>query len=214
MPDPTYEILKAPMVARNIAASRTPRLHPSAVVEYEDMISRAVQNGEISVDPTTHDFILASGHDLYEGLEFAISGDQPRPHWEVKEIEPDQADEVWTTANMTLRSDRWAALRKYHGSDKVTDVAFREEAARYGVTNPFTTQVGTKPGGKASDGGGDKPASASNPWSEAYLKRHGPQATVAEQTRFIKMGIDHAKGIAKAAGVSVFGVPLPGRKQL
>jgi hypothetical protein len=43
---------------------------------------------------------------------------------------------------MTLRSQRFAQLKKFvGGSEAAATALYKEEAARYGVTHPFTTQA-------------------------------------------------------------------------
>jgi hypothetical protein len=84
----------------------------------------------------------------------------------------------------------------------------REEAEAHGV-KVFTTEKGHKPGEKKSDDvKSSGPSLSQNPWHADYLKRHSPAEAVAEQTRLIRTGSKLATGIARSAGVSVFGVPL------
>jgi hypothetical protein len=73
-----YAILNVPLVGRNLAASRAPRLHPSVPAEYSDMLSREVAAGEWIVDPQDGSPLNAKGQTLAEHLEFTLG---TRPHW-------------------------------------------------------------------------------------------------------------------------------------
>src|SRR5579863_10235884 len=98
-----YTILNVPLVGRNLAASRSPRLQPSVPAEYGDMLSREVQMGEWTVDPENGEPLNAKGQTIKDHLEFCIS---TRPHWLLPAILEDEADEVWTSGNLTLQGKR------------------------------------------------------------------------------------------------------------
>jgi hypothetical protein len=213
MPDtPTYKILNVPLLGRNLAASRTPRLQPSVPAEYADMLSREVEMGEWSVDPETGEPINSKGQTIADHLEFCI---KTRPHWLMPAVLEDDADACWLSGNITLQGQRLKQLETFCGSDAAAKVLFAEEAARYGV-KPLTTQVGTKPGpdgqgprGNVGDEGAKKSSapSPSNPWNPKT--KFTPQEADAEKARLIKtLGTKGAASIAKAAGFTIFGAKI------
>lgn len=203
-----YPLLRLPIVAGNFAAGRKKRLYASAVSEYVDMKSEELQRGEWIIDPSTGEFLNGKGQSIPEDLEFTINNpDQPRGHWEIPEAPVEEAEaiaKIWTEPNMTARSARFTQLREYHKSDKLATVAFTEEAAEYGVTKPFSDQVGTKPGEKSDKGPAGQPMST-NPWSKDW--RGDEAARAARIASVIKSGTRLADALAKAACTTV-GKPL------
>jgi hypothetical protein len=120
----------------------------------------------------------------------------------------DPIDDLWTTGNITRRGARLRQLREFCGSDAAALVLLKEEAARFGVTNPLSTQIGTTPGEKPK-ADGVKAVATSNPWSKAYVERNGIDAAYAERGRVQKtLGLKVANQWAAAAGLSPTGVPL------
>ncbi|HLZ06267.1 MAG TPA: hypothetical protein VKR55_29460 [Bradyrhizobium sp.] len=209
MPDEIrYEIHNVPLLGRNLAASRTPRLQPSVPEEYSDFLSNEVARGEWTVDQEDGKPLSAKGQTLEQHLEFTLA---TRPHWLMPVVLEDEADEVWTSGNMTLRSKRFEQIKKFCGSDAAARVLFAEEAARYGVTQPFTTQIGTKPSDASSgrdDKSKDKKAEGdltNNPWSKNF--RGDEEARQSRIASIIRTGTKFAEGMAKAAGTTI-GRPL------
>jgi hypothetical protein len=207
---PTYAILNIPLLARNLASSRTPRLFPSVPEEYAEYVSDAVARGDWSIDPRDGSPLKTGGLHLEDDLEGWVA---PRPHAIMPAELEDAAEAVWLgEPTLTARGERYRQLVKYHGNERLADIAFREEAERFGVSNPFSLQPGHKPG-EPPPAAGEGPKSATpplstNPWHPDFLKRHSPEEAIAEQTRLIGTGIKRATSIARAAGVSVFGVKL------
>lgn len=203
-----YALLKLPIFASNVAASRKKRLFASAVQEYVELKSAELQRGEWLIEPSTGDYINVKGQDVFQDLEFTINNPiQPRPHWEIPEAPIEEAEaiaKVWTEPNMTARAARFKQLRDYHKSDKVATVAFTEEAALHGVTKPFSDQVGVRPGDKSDDKKAEGNLST-NPWSARF--RGDEAARAAKIASIIKQGTRLADALARAAGTTV-GKPL------
>jgi hypothetical protein len=200
---PDYAILKAPLLGRNLAASRTPRLQPSVPAEYGDILSREVAMGEWTVDPENGEPLNSKGQSIKDHLEFAIS---TRPHWLLPAVLEDDADEVWTSGNLTLQGKRLKQLEEFSGSKAAALVLLTEEAERYGV-KPFTTAKGVKPGDDANKGHDKKPEGnlTTNPWSQNF---RGDEATrTARIASICKQGTKLADALAKAAGTTI-GKPL------
>lgn len=201
MPDQVnYKIFEVPLLGRNLAASRSPRLQPSCGEEYGAMLSDEVGRGNWSVDATTGDPINSSGQTLQEHLEFTIS---TRPHWLMPQVLEDEAEKTWTSGNLTLQGRRLKQLEEFcNGSKAAALVMLTEEAERFGV-KPFTTAVGVKPGSK--DGGEKKPAQenlSTNPWSKSY--RGDEAARDAQIASILKMkGTKLAENLARAARTTV-----------
>jgi hypothetical protein len=200
---PEYEILKIPMVARNLAASRTPRLQPSVAAEYGDMVSGEVARGDWSIDPQDGEAINSKGQKIADHLEFCLS---TRPHWLVPATLADPADDTWTSGSLTKQGARLKQLRAFCGSDQAALVLLTEEAARFGV-KPFTTEKGEKLSEKAPQGA--KRVSGSNPWGDAYVKANGQEAAYAERARLMRtLNLKACTALAAAAGYTVTGAKL------
>src|ERR1035437_1267344 len=122
-----YALLKLPLFAGNVAASRKKRLYASAVQEYVGFKSRELQAGEWLIDPSTGDFMNSKGQTVFEDLEFTINDPaNPRAHWEIPQPKVEEAEAIaaiWTSGNMTARSARYKALLDYHKSPKLADIA-------------------------------------------------------------------------------------------
>ncbi|WP_338830450.1 hypothetical protein [Bradyrhizobium sp. 27S5] len=200
-----YALLKLPIFAGNVAASRKKRLYASAIEEYVEMKSHELQMGEWLIDPSTGDFINSKGQDVSQDLELTINDpDHPRSHWEIPEAPVEEAEliaAIWTKPNMTARAARFKQLRDYHKSDKLATAAFVEEAERHGVTKPFSDQVGMNPADV-----GDKTKAAArdainNPWSASF--RGDETARAARIASVIKTGTALANALVKAAGTTV-----------
>jgi hypothetical protein len=200
MPD-AISILNIPLLARNAIALRRPKVFPSAQDHYGDFISREVAIGNFSIDPSGEP-IHATGKNLNEYQEHYLSS---RPH-AIEPLPPlaDPADDLWIgPANITRRGARYKELLAFAGSAAAALVLLKEEAAAFGITDPFSTQAGEKvdPTAKA-----DKPKGAgrNNPWSPEYVGD-----AEAEKSRLIKtLGTRACSGMAAACGVSIFGSPL------
>lgn len=200
-----YALLRLPIYAGNVAASRKKRLFASAISEYVEMKSHELQMGEWLIDPSTGDFINSKGQDVFQDLEATINGpDHPRTHWEIPEAPVEEAEliaEIWTKPNMTARSARYKQLLDYHKSPKLANAAFAEEAERHGVTKPFSDQVGMNPadaGDKAKTSARDLSA---NPFSASF--RGDEAARMARIVSVIKTSTKLADALAKAAGTVV-----------
>lgn len=180
------------------ASVRVPPLQTSVRNEFGDMLSRELDDWT-QADPPLN----SKGMTVEEYLDSLIL---TRPHWLVPATVVSAADTTWLDGSLTAQGKRWKELRAFLGSDAATNAAMAAEAAIYGAV-PGSTKKGVKPGSKTDPD--VKSVSDDNPWGDAYFKRHGPEAAVAEQTRLIKLlGTDKARGIAKGAGVNVFGTKL------
>lgn len=165
MADIEYRILEVPLLGRNLAASRTPRLQPSVPEEYGDMLSREVARGDWTVDPENGHPLNSKGQTIADHLEMTLS---TRPHWLTPVVLEDEADDTWTSGNLTKQGQRLKQLEEFCGSKNAALVMLTEEAERYGV-KPFTTQIGTKPGD--ADKSTERKASenlSNNPWSASF----------------------------------------------
>src|ERR1700690_3351370 len=90
MPDEIkYAILNVPLLGRNLAASRTPRLQPSVPEEYGDMLSNEVAMGAWTVDPENGQPLNSKGQTLTDHLEFTL---KTRPHWLMPAVLEDEAE--------------------------------------------------------------------------------------------------------------------------
>jgi hypothetical protein len=198
-----YTILNVPLLGRNLAASRSPRLQPGVPAEYGEMLSREVAMGEWTVDPENGDPLNSKGQTIKDHLEFCIS---TRPHWLLPALLEDEADEVWTSGNLTLQGKRLKQLEEFSGSKAAALVLLTEEAARYRV-RPFTTEIGVKPGDNANKSSDKKPDAnlSTNPWSQKF--RGDEETREARIASIIKQGTKLADALAKAAGTTI-GKPL------
>jgi hypothetical protein len=206
-----YEILRLPTLAQNLAASATKRVQAKVPEDFALMVSDAIADGDWGhIDPESGERVNAKGQTL---VEFFEAERAKRPFWDMPAVLEDEAEAAWTSGNMTKHGERWKQLRKFHGSDKLADVAFAEEAKDWSV-KPYTTQIGTKPGEK-SKAPTDQANLSSNPWSDRW--RGDETARAARIASVLKAGIgkkpeDSLAGkLAKAAGTTI-GKPLPLRK--
>ena len=189
--------------ARELASLRTPRMQKEAIDEYCDWVSREVTMGNFVVDPKTGEWIHSSGQILDEHREAWLKS---RPHALVPAVLEDPVDDTWTAnpASLTKRGARLKQLREFCGSDAAALVLLKEEAARFGVKNPLSTEVGG-----VAVRVDKKAASASNPWNDAHAQRNGLAASHAERDRLMKtLGLKKCAALAAAAGVSITGVKL------
>jgi hypothetical protein len=119
----------------------------------------------------------------------------------------DAAEAVWLseTPNLSVRGKRLEAIETFCGSKAAALVMFKEEAERYGVTNPMSLQRGSKPGEKSAEKkASGKPgdiAGANNPWSSEW--RNGEEARMAKITSIIKTSTKLADNLSRAAGTVV-----------
>jgi hypothetical protein len=207
MPEVNYEILNLPLKAFNLAASRVPRLLPTVPAEFRDnWISPQVARGDWNVDPVDGEYINGTGQTLEEYLEHWLKS---RPHAFEPVVLEDANDTTWTEANITKRAARFKELKAFCGSDAAARVLFAEEAAKFGVTDPFSNQKGEKIDPKKPKSGG-KVVTSQNPFSDAYVKRHGQEAAYAERERIMKLvGLDKfAEDWATPCGYTVTGARL------
>ncbi len=189
-----YAILNVPLLGRNLAASRSPRLQPSVSEEYGDMLSNEVARGDWTVDPENGQPLNSKGQTIADHLEFTL---KTRPHWLLPVVLEDEADAVWTSGNLTKQGERLRQLEKFCGSKAAALVMLNEEAERYGV-KPFTTQIGTKPGASGEKKSGDEGNATTNPWSKNF--RGDEAARAARINSIIKTGTKFADALARAAG--------------
>jgi hypothetical protein len=119
----------------------------------------------------------------------------------------DEADDTWTSGNITKQGARLKQLQKFTGSEKAALVLLTEEAERYGV-KPFTQQIGVKPGSvgdkTTEKKAQEKPAEnlSLNPWSKHF--RGDEQTREARIASILKVsGTKLAENLARAAGTSV-----------
>jgi hypothetical protein len=205
MPDEVkYGVLKVVPRGIDLAKSRHPRLQPTVAEEYGDMLSREVAASRWTIDPENGEPLNSAGQTLVQHLEFTLS---TRPHWLMPAVLEDEAEAVWLaeTPSLSVRGKRLQQLERHIGSKAAALVAFKEEAARFGITNPMSLQQGSKPGSDKGDG--KKPAAnlSENPWSQQF--RGDEIARAAKIASIIKTGTKFAEGLAKAAGTTV-GRPL------
>lgn len=201
MPDTiNYKLHEIPLLARNLASSRTPRLQPSVPEEYGSFLSNEISRGEWTYDPENGEPLSAKGQTLSEHLEFTL---KTRPHWlmPVEKGGDDEADAAWLEGNMTRRSARLTQLEKFCGSKAAALVMLHEEAARYGVTKPFTQQIGVKPGTKSAEEKKPGENLSTNPWSASW--RGDEEQRMEKITSIIKTGSAMAIALSKAAGTVV-----------
>jgi hypothetical protein len=200
----SYEVLNVPLLGRNLAASRSPRLQPTVPEEYGDMLSNEVERGMWTTDPTNGEPLSAKGQTLQQHLEFTLS---TRPHWLLPQILEDEAEKVWLSGNLTEQGRRFEQIKKFaNGSHAAALVLFEEEAERFG-TKPGSTKPGVKPG-DVGDGATEKKAPANlstNPWSREF--RGDAAAREKQIASIIKTGTRFANALAKAAGTTI-GRPL------
>jgi hypothetical protein len=202
MPDTVeYKIFEVPLLGRNIAASRTPRLQASVAEEYGDMLSREVARGDWTVDPENGQPLNSKGQTIADHLEFTLS---TRPHWLMPEVLADEAEDVWTSGNLTKQGERLKQLEHFCGSKVAALVMLTEEAERYGV-KPFTTQIGVKSGDDKDKKPGDEGNLTTNPWSKNF--RGDETARAARIASIMKQGTKLAHALAKSAGTTI-GTPL------
>jgi hypothetical protein len=200
MPDEIkYKILEVPLLGRNLAASRTPRLQPSVPEEYGDMLSSEVTRGDWSVDPENGQPLNSKGQPLQDHLEMTL---KTRPHWlmPVDKGSEDEAEKVWLSGNITLQGQRLVQLENFCGSKAAALVMWKEEATRFGAT-AGSPVPGIKPG---EDGDKKKAAereAKNNPWSADF--RGDDDARAERIASIIKTGTRFADQLAKAAGTVV-----------
>jgi hypothetical protein len=108
-----YRILNAPLLARNLMASRTPRVQPSVPAEFADHVSRMIERNEITIDPENGELLTVKGQDLEQLGEFYLS---TRPHCFMPVVLEDEADAVGTSGNLTRQGERLRSLEKFTGS--------------------------------------------------------------------------------------------------
>jgi hypothetical protein len=199
MPDEiNYKLLEVPLLARNLAASRTPRLQPTAIPEFADSISREIAHGEWSYDPENGEPLHASGATLPQQLEQWL---KPRAHalMPVNKGSDEDAEKVWLSGNITLQGQRLVHFEKFCGSKAAALVMWKEEAERFHA-KAGSPLPGTKPGEKSDK----KPAEklSQNPWSASFSGDETQRT--AKIASVIKTGTRFAEGLAKAAGTTVF----------
>ena len=198
-----YDVLKLPLLAFNLAASRVPRLQKYVPAEFRDnWVSPQVARSEWNVDPADGKQINSAGQTLEEYLEFWLKS---RPHAFEPVILEEPEDDLWTTGNITRRGARFKELKAFCGSDAAALVLLKEEAAAFGVTNPLSTQIGEKVDPKANK----KPAgSSSNPWDAKNWRGGDEDARQAKIQSIIRDSTERARTLSKAAGMKLDGTPL------
>jgi hypothetical protein len=197
----SYEYLNIPVLAGNAANAHVPRLQPSAIREFVEMISDEVAAGKWVND--RGEPITDAGATIEEYLEALV---KERPHWLVPEVVIEESDTTWESGSLTKQGDRWRKLRAQLGSDAAATKAMQEEAALYG------TEFGsTKPGvkhGSADSKKDDAPKGGgpNNPWSDKWSQ--GDAARYAKQANIIKADLKMAASLAAVCGKTVTGGPL------
>ena len=206
MPDFNYMILEIPRHARNVAASRMPRLQSSVPAEFADnWISPQVASGVWNIDPSDGQPINDKGQTLEVYLEAMIKS---RPHWLLPETPVDPNETTWSSGNITLQAARLKQIRATTNTDAEALAQLTEEAAEWGV-KPFSTVKGEKLDPKAPRANDRKPVSASNPWGAIFVKANGIDAAYLERERLMKtLGLTKCAGFAAAAGLTITGAPL------
>lgn len=192
-----YEYKDVVKLGLNAANARTERMQKSAIAEFGRILSSEVTAGEWS------DGLNSAGQNVEEYLDHMIS---TRPHWLIPATVVDAADTTWLDGSLAAQGKRWKELRAFLGSDAAANAAMDAEAGLYGATMG-STKPGTKPGTTAAAAAA--PVAANNPFSVAYVKRHGIEAAYAERARLMKtLGIKRCTDLARAVGLSVTGAKL------
>jgi hypothetical protein len=202
MADVEYRYLEVVKLGLAAAQARVPRLQPSAIAEFGDILSRQVARGDwVQVG---EDVVTSQGQDVIGVLEEMLA---TRPHWLVPVEVADVQDDTWTSGDLGKQGQRWKEIRAVFGPGKAGDdlatKALREEAALYG-TVPGSTVPGIKPGEKAADI--DQDAPSKNPWSPSYSGSE--EARQLHIQRIIKSSTRLAASLAKSAGRTIDGKPL------
>lgn len=206
-----YAIFNVPLLGRNLAASRTPRLQPTVPEEYGDMLSDEVARGNWSTDPENGEPINSKGQTIQDHLEFCINNPvRPRPHWlmPVDKGSEDEAEKVWLSGNITLHGQRLVQLETFCGSKAAALVMWKEEAARFNA-KPGLPIPGTMPGEDGDKKKTTELEAKNNPWSSSF--RGDDAARAARIASIIQTGTRFADQLAKAAG-TVVGKPLARKK--
>src|ERR1700688_3395314 len=110
MPDNVeYNIYEVPLLGRNLAASRIPRLQPTVPEEYGGMLSDEVSRGAWTVDPQNGEPLSAKGMTIAQHLEFMLN---TRAHWLMPTVLQDEADGAWVgPGNITARGKRFEQIK-------------------------------------------------------------------------------------------------------
>jgi hypothetical protein len=212
--EPTYAILDFPRQARELLASRSPRIQASAIEEFGDMISSEVQRAMWITNPENGTALRSTGETLVDYAELVIS---TRPHWAVplaKALPEQELEAMYASGDMTARSRRYAELKAFYGSDAGAHAVFYEEAARFGITDPFRQKTGTKPD-ERTETKTDAASLSTNPWS---INFHGDiAARDARIASVLKVkgkegGTWLANQLCKAAGTKLH-LPLGGTRK-
>ncbi len=207
MAEVNYEVLNLPLRAFNLAGSRVPRLQQYVPAEFRDnWISPQVARGEWNIDPVDGAHINSAGQTLEEYLEFWLKS---RPHAFEPIVLEDPVDDTWTSGSLTKQGARFKELKAFCASDAAALVLLTEEAAKFGV-KPFTTEKGEKITAPRGAKSGGNAVSSQNPWSDAYVKRHGQEAAYKERARLLKLlGVSKcATEWAAPCGYTITGAPL------
>jgi hypothetical protein len=203
---PEFKYIDVVRLAINAANARVPRLQPSAIAEFGDMVSSEVTRG---VWTQVGDKMLNADHegmDHEQYLEHLIS---TRPHWIVPAVLQDAEDDTWTSGSLAKQGQRWKDLRAFLGNDKAADATLAEEAARFG-TKPGSTVPGVRPGEEPPKKDTSNLPPSSNPYSDAC--RLSADERIARINSMIRaMGTKAVNGIAAAAGKKIDGSPLKRR---
>ena len=203
MSDIKSSMLMIPVAARDLASLRSPRMSVGAINENTDWVSREITIGNFVVDPKTGEWMHTVHGSLEETLEAWL---KPRPHALLPLRLEDPVDTTWTSGSITQQGARFKAIRATTNTDAEALAQLTEEAAAYGV-KIFTTEKGKKI--DQATAGRPKSASASNPYSDAYVKQHGLDAAYLERARLMKtLNLKACASLAASAGVSVTGVKL------
>jgi len=200
-------------------------MHPSAIREYGEILSREVTSGDwvlIGGEVVRADGLTIEGHlDAQIAQRTAADGSC---HWVI----PDEivaADEAtWTTGGargLTLQGQRWKTIREAISvagkeGDVLASKLLADEAEAWGTKVGSTTPgkaPGTGAGGlgsveKSEPAAPRLPGPSTNPWSPQY--RGSPEQQRAEQIAIIssKGGPALAASLSKSCGVDLAGRPL------
>jgi hypothetical protein len=201
MPDEiSYKILEAPKYALDLARSRVPPFRPGVADEFAEKISFMVRSHDIVIGPGG-ELLTSAGQTLPEFLESS-----KKAHWEQPEAEIDDAEEVWTSGNITKQGERFKKLvTQCGGNQRAAQVLFEDEAAKFG-TKPGSRVPGVRPGEKRDDTKADAKSPATNPWSDNF--RGTEEQRQARIASICKTSTKLANSLAAAAGVTLGGKPL------
>jgi hypothetical protein len=197
------------------ANARTPRLYPTAIREFGEILSGEVRRGEwVQVGELV---LRADGTDVESHLDELIAArtDANGCHCVIPDEIVKVNDEVWTSGSLKLQGERYRVIREAFAPGKEGDKAavklLEEEAKIYGTTVDSTVP-GVAPGTPPKKEGAAPRlpgnAAGTNPWSKDF--RGTSEQKLAAQIAIIssKGGPALASSLSRSCGVDLAGRPL------